>query len=50
MLDRLREGVRGRRILLKNKSRSAAKLNGVNGVKANGAVQPEPAKVNGAAA
>ena len=50
VLDRLREGVRGRRILLRNTSRVAAKLNGANGVKVNGTVQPEPTKVNGAAA
>lgn len=50
VLDRLREGVRGRRILLRNTSRVATKLNGANGVKVNGTVQPEPTKVNGAAA
>ncbi|KAI0732002.1 3-deoxy-7-phosphoheptulonate synthase [Fomitopsis betulina] len=47
-LDRLREGVRGRRALLRNKSRGLAKLNGVNGVKVSGIVQPEPTKANGA--
>ena len=50
VLDRLREGVRGRRILLRNTSRNATKLNGINGVKVNGAIQPEPAKANGTAA
>ncbi|KAH9841522.1 3-deoxy-7-phosphoheptulonate synthase [Rhodofomes roseus] len=50
-LERLREGVRGRRALVRNRSRgasfSATKANGVNGVKANGIVVPELAKVNG---
>ncbi|EPT05198.1 hypothetical protein FOMPIDRAFT_1111832 [Fomitopsis schrenkii] len=50
VLERLREGIRGRRTLLRNTSRGTAKLNGVNGVKVNGTVQPEPTKVNGAAA
>ncbi|KZT73825.1 3-deoxy-7-phosphoheptulonate synthase [Daedalea quercina L-15889] len=57
ILDRLREGVRGRRNLLRNRSRgasfSASKLNGItNGVKAaNGTAEPAPlkeiVKVNG---
>ncbi|KAH9936269.1 uncharacterized protein B0H18DRAFT_1113684 [Fomitopsis serialis] len=50
-LERLREGVRGRRNLLRNRSRgasvSAAKVNGANGVKANGTVVPELTKANG---
>jgi len=53
-LERLREGVRGRRNLLRNRSRgasvSATKVNGVNGVKTNGTVVPELTKANGVSA